>query len=52
MIIKKNIFQWNYLSLINFYFFTEVSIFSVEGCHLYTNSRHGCADSRHTTLKT
>jgi len=30
----------------------EVSIFSVEGCHLYTNSRHGCADSRHTTLKT
>ncbi|CAL1676062.1 unnamed protein product [Lasius platythorax] len=34
----------------------EVSIFSVEGCHLYkvsyANSRHGCADSRHTTLKT
>ncbi|KAG7187846.1 hypothetical protein KM043_016880 [Ampulex compressa] len=30
----------------------EVSIFSVEGCHLYTNSRHGCADSRHTALKT
>lgn len=30
----------------------EVSIFSVEGCHLYTNSRHGCADSRHTSLKT
>lgn len=30
----------------------EVSIFSVEGCHLYTNSRQECADSRHTTLKT
>ncbi|XP_043251818.1 cyclin-dependent kinase 14 isoform X2 [Colletes gigas] len=30
----------------------EVSIFSVEGCHLYTDSRQGCADSRHTALKT
>ncbi|XP_076248894.1 cyclin dependent kinase Eip63E isoform X4 [Calliopsis andreniformis] len=28
----------------------EVSIFSVEGCHLYTNSRHGCNDSRLTAL--
>ncbi|XP_012284397.1 cyclin-dependent kinase 14 isoform X2 [Orussus abietinus] len=30
----------------------EVSIFSVEGCQLYTESRQNYADSRHTALKT
>ncbi|XP_043483856.1 cyclin-dependent kinase 14 [Leptopilina heterotoma] len=30
----------------------EISIFSVEGCHLYTESRQSYSDPRHTSLKT